>query len=142
MLETEPKIVANYVTTGKVKLVFHHITDFANSLQASQAAECAGDQGKFWPMHAILYRQQPQVAAANNPTVVFQQFAQSLSLDMGMFTQCLSSGKYAEKVRKDDAAAKASGVRVRPTFQFSNGRRIQGAVPYDTFKSILDEALK
>lgn len=55
--QTWPEIKKEYVDTGKVKVVFKHFPlDFhANAQKASEAAECAGDQGKFWEMHELIF---------------------------------------------------------------------------------------
>ena len=58
MLGVEPNIRDEFIRTGKVKMVFNHILDFAFSPRASQAAECAGDQGQFWEMHDKLFAAQ------------------------------------------------------------------------------------
>ena len=137
MLETQPKIIDAYVKPGRVKLIWHPLLDFGEpSLFASQAAECAGDQGKFWPMHHLIFQRQDQVWTAK--VDLFKNWArQDLGLDAEAFGACLSSGKYKSKIEGQYAAAKASGVRIRPTFDI-NGKRIQGAVDFATFQKVID----
>ncbi|MCA1553303.1 MAG: DsbA family protein [Chloroflexi bacterium] len=137
MLETEPKIVNAYVATGRVKLAFHHILDYgAPSLLASQAAECAGDQNQFWAMHHLLFERQSDVWNGN--VELFTRWAKDdLKLDASAFATCLTGAKYKSKVESAYAAARASGVRVRPTFDV-NGKRYQGALDFKQFKQILD----
>ena len=139
-METEPKIREAFVKTGKVKYVFSHILDFANSPRLSQAAECAGDQGQFWPMHAALFKNQGDLFTGN-PDPKLIGLARELKLDEATFTQCLTSNKYAQLVRDADQAAKAQGIRVRPTFQLGT-RRIQGALTWSQFQALLTEATK
>jgi protein-disulfide isomerase len=140
VLETEPKIVANYVNKGIVKLIFRHVLDFgAASEIASQAAECAGDQGKFWVMHHELYAHQNDLWAAD-PNVV-KKLAQTIKLDATQFNGCMDTKKYAAKVKAQDTARRAAGIRVRPTFEL-NGQRIQGALDFATFQSLIERALK
>ncbi len=140
MLGTEPDVVTNYVKTGKVKLVFWHILDFGNnSLAASEAAECAGEQGQFWPMHDLLYQEQGQMWSDPRGTAV--SLAGSVQgIDIARFQQCMSEGRYAKKVQTDNNARSEQHVRVRPTFDI-NGRRVEGALPYVPLSKILDEAL-
>ncbi|MBI3734464.1 MAG: thioredoxin domain-containing protein [Chloroflexi bacterium] len=137
MLETEPKLKESYVKTGRVKLVFRHILDFGEpSLFASQAAECAGDQGAFWAMHGLLYQRQDAVWTAD--AALFKGWAKDdLHIDADAFAGCLTSSKYKSKVEAQYAAARASGVRIRPTFDI-NGKRVQGAISFDEFRKILD----
>ncbi len=141
MLETEPQIIEAYVKTGKAKLVFRHILDFSRSQAASEAAECAGEQGRFWAMHRILYEKQREWASASNVSQTFVGYAESLSLDTIAFGRCYDSHRFAEKVKADNAAAKAGGVRTRPTFDI-NGRRVEGALPFVQFQQVIDAALK
>lgn len=137
MLETEPKIVEAYVKTGRVKLIFRHILDFGpQSLLASQAAECAGDLGKFWVMHGLLYERQPAVFNAT-PAVYKGWAANDLKLDSQAFGACLDGGKYKSKVEGQHAAAKAAGIRLRPTFEI-NGKRVPGALPFAEYQKIFD----
>jgi protein-disulfide isomerase len=136
-VETEPKIIEAYVKTGRVKLVFRHILDFGSqSLLASQAAECAGDQGKFWAMHGLLYERQDAVFSAT--AAVYEGWAASdLKLDVPAFNPCLDGGKYKTKVEAQHAAAKAAGIRLRPTFEI-NGKRYFGALAFAEFQKIFD----
>ena len=137
MLETEPKIVDTYVKTGRVKLIFRHILDYGElSLLASEAAECAGDQGKFWPMHELLFQRQNDVF--NGTPGLYKGWAQSdLKIDANAFGTCLAGNKHKAKVEGAYAAARAAGVRLRPTFDI-NGKRIQGAVDFAIFKQTID----
>jgi len=141
VLETEPQIIEAYVKTGKATLVFRHILDFSRSQAASEAAECAGVQGGFWAMHHILYEKQREWASASDAGRTFIGYAESLGLDTAAFGQCYDSHRFAEKVRADNAAAKADGVRTRPTFDI-NGRRVEGALPFAQFQQVIDAALK
>jgi len=140
VLGTERQIVENYVLTGKVKLVYWHILDFgAASQAASEAAECAGEQGLFWQMHRTLFENQGQMW--RNPRESAVELARQVpGLDLNQFTACMTAGKYADKVRADDQARRQMRVRIRPTFDI-NGRRVEGAAPYPQLSQILDEAL-
>lgn len=137
MLETEPQIDEAYVKPGRVKLIFRHILDYGSqSLLASQAAECAGDQGKFWPMHGLLYARQDAVFNATAAT--YKGWAAAdLKLDGQAFGACMDSAKYKSKVEGEHAAAKAAGIRLRPTFEI-NGRRVSGALAFTEFQKIFD----
>lgn len=139
MLETEPKIREEFVKTGKVKYVFNHMIDLGSE-RHSQAAECAGDQGKFWEMHDLLFERQGSLGGRNlDPT--FVGLARELKLDEGQFSQCLTSNKYATLVKQAHDTAKADGIRIRPTFQIGQ-RRLQGAVAWPQFQMTLIEATK
>ena len=126
-----------YVKPGRMKLVWHPLLDFGEpSLFASQAAECAGDQGKFWPAHHLIFERQDAVWTAN--VALFKQWAKDdLKIDAEKFGACLSAGTYKRKVEGQYAAARAAGVRVRPTFDI-NGKRIQGALDFASFQKVID----
>jgi protein-disulfide isomerase len=101
---------------------------------AAEAAECAADQGRFWPYHDRLF-----VAAALDRAGLERE-ARAADLDVGRFRRCLDDGTSARRVRDDVEAGNAVGVSGTPTF-FVNGQRIQGAAPVETFAQILDAAL-
>ncbi len=138
MLETEPRIVDTYVKTGRVKLQFRHLLDFGDgSLQASQAAECAGEQGRFWDMHRLIFQRQSAVFGAT--PAVFQKWAtEDLKIDGTALTSCMASNKYKAKIERSHSAARSTdGVRTRPTFDI-NGKRLQGALPFAEFQKAID----
>ena len=141
MLRKEPTLIEEYVSTGMAKLQFHHILDHGNnSLQASAAAECAGQQGAFWAMHNLLFENLNTLWNAD--MAVFGNFADSLNLDRATFQQCMDSGEMQEKVKLIDQEAKALGVRVRPTFDiFINGEEVQrlpGSPTIEQWRQTLD----
>jgi len=61
-------------------------------------------------------------------------------LDEAKFTQCFDSKASQEQVDKDLQEATAIGANSTPTF-FINGRRLEGAQPFENFKSIIDQEL-
>ena len=141
MLRKEPTLIEEYVSTGMAKLQFHHILDHGNdSVQASAAAECAGQQGAFWAMHNLFFENQNTLWGADN--AVFNNYATRLNLDPGIFQQCMDSGEMQARVQLIDQEAKALGVRVRPTFDIIiNGvevQRLSGSPTLDQWRQTLD----
>lgn len=140
MLRTEPTLIEEYVRSGKVRLQFWHILDHANaSVQASMAAECAGEQGAFWRMHDALFENQDQLWSAALETHV--GLATGLGLDADAFRQCMAGG-VKDKVVGVDQQVKAAGVRLRPTFDIitasGQSQRVQGSPPIDQWRALLD----
>ncbi len=135
--QTLPLIKANYIDTGKVKLVYRDFPlGFHQYAQkAAEAAECADDQGKYWEMHDKLF--QNQAALTIND---LKRYASELGLDTSTFNQCLDSGKYTKEVQKDLADGSASGVSGTPSF-FVNGVQIVGAQPYSAFEQAIEAAI-
>ncbi|MBZ4422403.1 thioredoxin domain-containing protein [Myxococcus sp. RHSTA-1-4] len=122
----------------KVRLVFRHFPlDFHKQApKASEAALCAGDQGKFWEMHDTLFANQQKLEVPD-----LKQHAADLKLDTAKFDKCLDSGEKAATVQKDLEDGKKVGVSGTPAF-FINGILLSGAQPFEEFKSIIDEELK
>ena len=147
--ETLPQIDQDYVKTGRVRYVFRDFPLEAihkEALKAAEAANCAGEQGRYWEMHDRLFANQQALAPAELPG-----HASTLGLDAPRFQQCLDSEKYTAAIRQDMSEAQQAGVRGTPSFFIgltgSDGssvktlRRITGAVPYATFKEAFDSLL-
>jgi protein-disulfide isomerase len=141
-VETEPTLIAEYITTGKAKLIYRHLEQIGEgSVVTAEASECAADQGAFWPMRQALYVRQDEVYAAADLGAALAGFAQDLGLDAASFKDCLQTHKHLGAVQADYQAATADGVRSRPVFDITpNGKRIIGAQPLRVFKQLLDAA--
>jgi protein-disulfide isomerase len=109
--ELYPQIETTYVKTGKVKYFFRDLPEHANASLPAQAARCAGDQGKFWEMHDMLFAAQPALDETN-----LLAYATSLGLDKQKFSVCLSEGTYAEAIRQSAAGARSMNLHGTPSF--------------------------
>jgi protein-disulfide isomerase len=146
--QTLPQIEKEYVATGKVRYVVRNLPLeqlHPDAMRAAEAAECAGDQGKYWPMHDKLFGNQQALSA---PDLV--RYAQEAGAEPAEFQKCLEAAPHAAKIRQDLADAEAAGVTGTPTFflgfaepggKIKAVRRIQGAQPYPVFKGALDGLL-
>lgn len=142
-----PEILKNYVDTGKVRYV---LRDFPlpfhkQAGKASEAALCAGDQGKYWQMHDELFRNQGALDADKLPG-----YAKAVGINVDTFNACLASGKYTGRVAKNAADGGKAGVRGTPSFvlgytqpggEVKGEKMVRGAVPYAAFQSVIDELL-
>jgi len=141
---TYPNLKKDYIDTGKVKLVYRDFPlDFhQNAHISAESAECADEQGKFWPYHDTLFAKQDEwgTLADADAKTKFVTYASSLGLNSGTFKSCLDSGKYKAEVDKDLTDGKAIGVTGTPTLVV-NGTVIVGAQPYETFKAAIDAEL-
>jgi protein-disulfide isomerase len=147
--DTFPRIDAEYIKTGRIKYLFRDLPapEHKNALAAAQAARCAGEQGKFWEMHDLLFASQVALAPAD-----IQAFAQILGLDLDRFNECLASNKYAEAIRRSAAGAERSGVYGTPAFLIGtmsdDGNIIRatkvlvGGESFEVMKAALDEVLE
>ncbi len=133
---TLEQILTDY--QGKVRLVYRHFpltSIHAMAQKAAEAAECAGEQEKFWEMHDLLFKNQ-QILSDE----LFSKLAKDLKLDTKKFDECLSSGKYAAKIQANAQEATAAGVTGTPG-TFVNNVLVKGAVPYEQFKLVIDQAI-
>jgi Na+/H+ antiporter NhaA len=112
-----------------VSYVWRHLplNDVHPSAQlASEAAEAAAAQGKFWEMYDTLLRHQDELGPRD-----LRRYAEELGLDVDRFSDELRRREYAPRVSEDVASADESGVSGTPTF-FINGRRHYGVYDIKT----------
>ncbi len=141
--QTVPQIVENYVKTGQVRYVFKDFplyTIHPQAQKAAEAAECAGEQGQYWPMHDRLFQGQDEWRQQADPLPVLKGYAAELGLDTDTFDACLDSGQFAAEVQADVAEGMAAGVDSTPSF-FVNGRPLRGALPFSEFQRVIEEEL-
>ncbi len=125
-------------TYGKdVRMVFRHqpLPFHNNAKLAAEASMAAHAQGKFWQFHDQLFANQ----AALERTAL-EKYASDVGLDTAKFKAALDSGRFRSKVESDAAAGSAVGASGTPTF-FINGRQVVGAMPFETFKPIIDDEI-
>jgi protein-disulfide isomerase len=106
---------------------------------ASEASECASDQGAFWQYHDKLFESQngENQGAFNKDKL--KGFAKDLGLKTAEFDQCLDSGKYTQKVQQETQAAQGLGVQSTPSF-YINDWLVLGALPVEQFDSYIQKA--
>ena len=146
--QTFPQLEADYIKTGKVKYVFYDfpLEFHKNAFKAAEAASCAGEQGKFWEMHDVLFANQKALEESD-----ITNYAKELKLNMTKFEKCLDSGKYANEIKKDIETGQKAGVSGTPSFflgltnpkdpNVKAVKVIKGAQPYNNFKDAIDTTL-
>jgi protein-disulfide isomerase len=136
VVDTLDQVKENY--GDQVRIVFRHfpLGSHPNAQKAAEASMCANDQGKFWPMHDLLFAEQSSLDVES-----LKKKADRLGLERAAFVDCLDSSKYGEKVRSDMEAGKSAGVRGTPAL-FVNGISVPGgAVPYERLAAAIDDEL-
>jgi protein-disulfide isomerase len=123
---------------GKVKMVYR---DFPlgfhdRAIPAAIAANCAGEQDKYWEMHKLLMDNQRALSEAD-----LTGHATTLTLDMEKWNTCRKDPKQEAEVKKDMEDGAAVGVTGTPAF-FINGIMLSGALPFSEFKTIIDKELE
>ncbi len=151
-LQTMPQLLAEYVNSGKVKYVFidYPIAQLhPDAFKSHEAAACAGDQGKYWQMHDLLFTNAPARDASQ-----LTANAGMLGVDTRKFEACLNDGNggpHAATIRASIARMQQLGVDGTPlvliglTPQPGTPMKVlasvYGAKPYPEFKSALDQVL-
>ena len=113
-----------------------------NAQLASQAAQAAALQGKFWEMHDLLFDKQDIWSPLSNTAAkgAFTEYAQQLGLDKNKFLSDIDSNAVKDRVKADLDSGTASGVNSTPSF-FVNGVRMPHPQSYDEFKQNLINAV-
>lgn len=104
--------------TQRVRIAFRHNPleeVHPHALITAEAAECAGAQGQFWPMHDLLFENQLHLK-----TQQLHGYAERLRLDMARYTAEMDDHVYLQRIREHQRSGRDSGVRGTPTF-FVNG---------------------
>ena len=111
------------------------LQNHAQAPKAHQAAHCAGEQGKYWPMHDLIFANQARMEVPN-----LKQHAAALGIDTEKFNTCLDSNKYEASIAADFKLGEQIGVNSTPTM-YINGRPMIGAQPFEQFQAVIDEEL-
>ena len=147
--ETMPQIDREYIQTGKVRYVFKDFpieTLHPQAPKAHEAANCAGDQNKYWEMWNRLFSNPRQFARPD-----LSKHAAAEGLDVARFDECVDSGRYTASVKNSVEEAMSLGATGTPYIflgvtqpgsdTLTATRLIRGAFPYERFKSAIDELL-
>lgn len=109
-----------------LRIEFHHypLPMHRNAVTASQAAEAAGVQGKFWEMHDLLFAKQNEWSPSINPRSAFVSYATELGLDVERFSRDMNSNQIRQVVRDETQAGRELAVDATPTF-YLNGEKME-----------------
>ena len=143
---TRPKIIENFIDTGKANLVFIDLPILGpDSHTAAEATYCADDQGRYWDYHVTLYDYQDHMNSGWANSERLKAFAFGLGLNMDEFEECLDSDKYRQHVKQNLQKSKSSGANSTPTFIIVNSsgdqKQIRGAQPYYIFEQVIESLL-
>ena len=122
---------------GKVRMVYRDfpLSFHDRAIPAAVAANCAGEQGKYWEMYDKLMSNQRALSEED-----LTGHATALELDMDKWNTCRKDPAQAEEVQKDFEDGTRAGVQGTPAF-FINGIFLNGAVPLEQFTAIIDAEL-
>ncbi len=129
--EVFPKLLQTY--GDKIRFVYRDlpIDKHLNAAPAAEAADCAGEQSKYYEFHNLAFEGNDLSA------VTLESYASKLGLKMDQFKECVSSHRFQSEVKADYDFASNLGVQSTPTF-FINGLAVVGAQPFEVFQQIID----
>ena len=139
-LGTMPQLEQEYISTGKVRLVYINLpltSVHPNARAASQVAMCAARQDHFWAMHDLLFRHQDEWAKLPKPAGALLALGDSAHLDHAALERCVAANATASEVDADAARARRAGAVSTPTF-YVEGGLLEGAAPVAVFRAVLD----
>jgi protein-disulfide isomerase len=143
---TFPEIKKNYIDTGKLRYIVRDLPltelhPFA--LKAAQSVHCAGDQGKFWEMKELVFKNQNKLDVDS-----LSGYAKELALNADTFKSCMGEGKHLKEIGDEAKYAQSLGITGTPTFILGKtagdsveGRVIVGAQPLAAFEAAINEML-
>jgi protein-disulfide isomerase len=118
------RVMQEYEGRG-VRLIFRNypLQMHKYAFLAARAAEAAGQQGKFWGMHDLIYDNQKEWSEAMEPRVQFESYATRLGLDVQRFKSDMERQDLAERIKADMLRGNSLGVKGTPTV-YLNGREL------------------
>ncbi len=145
---TFPDIKKNYIDTGKLRLIVRDLPLeglHPYALKAAQASHCAADQGKFWEMKDLLFKNQNKLDADS-----LNGYATAdLGLNGDAFKKCMADGKHLNEIAAEARYAQSLGLTGTPSFIIGktdgdsvSGRVVVGALPYENFAAVINEELE
>ena len=142
-----PKLKSQYIDTGLVRFIHKDLPlpFHPHALQAAAAARCAGEQNRYWDMYAALFNQQNCLGCKGVLTIAAEK-----QLDTTALQTCMERKATVAVINTNRSEASLHKISATPTFVIGptrsdgslDGRVIEGALPWRTFKPIIDKALR
>jgi|GEM_PF-483151 len=149
-LNTIKQLKKDYIETGKVAFVYRDFPlEFHPMAQkTAEAAQCAGEQGKYYEFHDKVFEEQAKMGQGTIPYSIddLKRWASEIGLDMQKFNDCLNNEKYKDEVQKDFYDGIVANVEGTPTIFIGKrgkpAKKIVGALPYEVIKAAIEQTLK
>jgi protein-disulfide isomerase len=141
---TEPDVRSRLVANGTIRwrYIDFPLDMHRNTWQASIAAACADEQGKFWPMHDAIFAAQDRwnSEATNNPNKILKQIGKEIGLNTDQFDKCVDTQQTKPKIQAHWKLATDRKLPGTPTFLIGD-QQISEFLSYDDLKKIVDEQI-
>ena len=138
---TGPDVKRRIVDEGLARWRFRDfpLDQHQHAVPAHHAAACAGEQGKFWPMHDQLFFYQNEWAVDRRPYRRFEDYAEAVAVDMGQYRECMEEGRYLAQIEASKQQGIEAGVGSTPSF-IIGGRMYAGVLAYDSIKVYVERS--
>ncbi|HJV34079.1 DsbA family protein [Geomonas sp.] len=142
---TFPELKKQYIDTGKMRFITRDfpLPFHPHAMKAAEAAHCAGEQGKFWPMKDALMTNSAKLSPELINTLAGEQ-----GVEMGKFRACIDSDRYASEIKQEVTAAQGIGISGTPSFvigkvsgDYLEGYLVVGAQPFESFDAVAKQVL-
>lgn len=137
-----PEVRTQLISTGKVQWRFRDfpLPSHKYSTLAAMAAQCAGEQEKFWEMHDQIFYNHKWAERGKDPSGEFRGFAKAIGLDGDRYDACMDSQRYTGRIEESRQEGIALGVDATPKFYF-NGSKFNGMPTSDAFQRVVDSMI-
>src|SRR5260221_581027 len=134
-----PDVEQRILSTGRARWRFVHfpLQGHTKSPYAHLAAACANEQGKFWPMHDLIYQNQEDWSVSTSYQQLIDGLAERAGLDKSRYASCISERRAWGQVLADKRLGDSLGLNGTPTF-FVNGRELRDVPTVDQLVRIVD----
>lgn len=137
-----PKLKADYIDTGKVRLEYHEVYFDRYGLWAAMMARCGGEM-RYFGITDILYDTQSDWAASDDPAAVvasLKKIGRTAGMDDATLDACMNDADMAKAlVAHYETNFKADGIEGTPTF-IINGTK-HSNMTYEDMKALIDAEL-
>ena len=142
-----PQLKSEYIDTGLVRFVHKDLPlpFHPHALPAAAAARCAGEQNRYWDMYAALFDQQNCLSCKGVLSIAAEEELNTTALEA-----CMEREATVAVINSNRSEASLHNISATPTFVIGptqsdetlEGSVIEGALPWKTFKSTIDAALR
>ena len=121
----------------KVQMIYRDYPLHKNSLDLALGARCAGEQGKFWEIHDVLFANQDRLSSSVTVKEDLNSIASELKLNTEKFNSCLASQKYLASIKADFDDAETLKIKGTPAW-FVNNYELTGYISEDKFRQLIN----
>lgn len=137
---TLPQVKSEWIDTGKARLVYRHFPLDRLALVGAVAANCLQSDKAFFAYIGTLFEEQGSWTRAEDPVAALAQRAALAGLDRATFDACIQDQAATDALLTRVIASRdAFGIEATPTL-IVNERKVEGAMPYDEFADVLEQA--